>query len=158
MSDAKEGRLRTTKVWRLRTAPSSSDFAKASFPYQIDVEVKEYHADGSYFEAQYQGVSVGVPMAPAHARRLDGQTKLTVQGQLRVLDDDFVIMRNASDKTADGTTIPVPETKVPARCTPTVASSAALKGGDLGGSTRFAGAGAGSGGVLASKTGGSCTR
>ncbi|WP_061958453.1 hypothetical protein [Cupriavidus pauculus] len=120
--------------------------------------MKDYHADGSYFEAVYQGVSFGVPMPPAQARKLDGQARLTVSGQLRMLDDEFVIMRNATIRTADGTTVAVPETKVPARRTPSGAGEATLKGGMQ---LASAGANGGAGGAMAVKTGGkaagSCT-
>ncbi|GJG98187.1 MAP7 domain-containing protein [Cupriavidus pauculus] len=177
---ADKNTARTTKIWRLQTQTANADFTKfveslkrdkyetsaeyrkraekASFPYQLDIDVKDYHADGSYFEAVYQGVSFGVPMPPAQARKLDGQARLTVSGQLRMLDDEFVIMRNATIRTADGTTVAVPETKVPARRTPSGAGEATLKGGMQ---LASAGANGGAGGAMAVKTGGkaagSCT-
>lgn len=179
---AKNGTLHTAKVWKLQTGQiANSDFtkfvetlkkdkyettteyrnrvAKVSYPYQIDVDVKDYNADGSFIEAQYQGVPIGVPMAPAQARRLDGQTKLTLQGQLRVVDDEFVIMRNASVKASDGTTISVPDSKVPARRPGSAATSAAAKGADASVVMQSAGAGTPSGGMLKTggKAGGACS-
>lgn len=174
--------VHTVKAWFLRPTPAASSSElqkfveilkrdkyetsseyrkraeKASLPYQLDIDVKDYHADGSYFEAQYQGVSFGVPMPPAQARKLDGQARLTVSGQLRMLDEEFMIMRSATIKTADGTTISVPESKVPARRTPVGAAEAALKSSAQPAS---AGGASGVGQVMAIKTGnkaaGSCS-
>lgn len=88
---------------------------KLTQPFEMDVRVADYHADGAYFAGTYQGVPIGVPMSAAQARRLDGQSTLKVRGQLAVADEDFVELRNASVALPGGGTVAVPQSKLPAR-------------------------------------------
>ncbi|MDM8357385.1 hypothetical protein [Pandoraea communis] len=81
----------------------------------MEVAVRDYNADGSYFSGTYQGVPISVPMPGTQARRLDGMTSLNVKGQLSVVDEDFLELRSASITLQDGSLVPVPQSKLPAR-------------------------------------------
>ncbi|VVE87436.1 hypothetical protein [Pandoraea bronchicola] len=97
------------------TAEYRNRVAKLAQPFEMEVAVRDYNADGSYFSGTYQGVPIGVPMPSAQARRLDGMTSLSVKGQLNVVDEDFLELRNASITLQDGSLVQVPQSKLPAR-------------------------------------------
>ncbi|GAA5786705.1 hypothetical protein [Chitiniphilus shinanonensis] len=89
------------------TADYRARVAKLTLPYQMDIQVKDYDADGGYFVGEWRDVPIGVPVPPAQARQLDGQTTLSLKGQLAVLDENFLMLRDASVMLPDGGTLPL---------------------------------------------------
>ncbi|TJZ66663.1 hypothetical protein [Chitiniphilus eburneus] len=100
LASMKKDKYESTAEYRARVA-------QLTLPYQMEIGVKDYDADGGYFVGEWRGVPIGVPVPPAQARRLDGQTTLSLKGQLAVLDENFLMLRDASVLLPDGGTLPL---------------------------------------------------
>lgn len=90
---------------------STADYRKRlsalSMPFSMQVEVLDYDADLAQFSTRWQGMPMALPMPPAQARRLDGQPYITLNGQLQVLDENFLTLTQATANAPDGTRIPI---------------------------------------------------
>ncbi len=113
----KKGELRRTRVWKLGLEDgaqvseflaamqkdkyeTTSDFQKRvqafSTPYSMKVALQDYNADRGSFDAAWRGVPLQVPMSPAQARQFAGMKEMTLSGDLRALDEDFLELRKVS--------------------------------------------------------------
>ncbi|GHD64424.1 YncE family protein [Jeongeupia chitinilytica] len=111
MQALKKDKYESTSEYKARVA-------KLSQPFEMEISVVDYDADNSYFSGTWQGVPIGVPMPATQARKLDGMSTLLLKGQLGVIDDNFVELRNASVMLPDGTSLAVPQTKAQQAGTP----------------------------------------
>lgn len=82
--------------------------ATASAPYTLEVALADYDADRGAWTAQWQGIPLQVPMAPAQARRLEGVPRLVLEGRLHALDPDYLELQQPHAVMPDGQRAPLP--------------------------------------------------
>ncbi|MEK7945477.1 hypothetical protein WKR98_12035 [Pigmentiphaga sp. YJ18] len=76
--------------------------AALTLPHTMKVALQDYDADRGMFIGTWRDVPVMVPLPPAQARQFADATAMSVTGELRVIDEDYLELRNASVTTPAG--------------------------------------------------------
>lgn len=96
----KKDKFETSADYRRRVAA-------LTHPYSIKVNIADYDADRGQFLVSWRDIPLTVPMAPDQARKFSGTTEMTLQGELAMLEGDFLELRNAQAKSPAGDNIPL---------------------------------------------------
>jgi len=76
--------------------------ATLTLPHTMKVALQDYDADRGMFIGTWRNVPVMVPLPPALARQFADAKEMGVTGDLRVIDEDYLELRNASVTTPAG--------------------------------------------------------
>jgi len=96
----KKDKFETSTDYRRRVAA-------LTHPYSIKVNIADYDADRGQFLVSWRDIPFTVPMAPDQARKFSGRTEMTLQGELAMLEGEFLELRNAEAKGPAGDNIPL---------------------------------------------------
>lgn len=123
------------------TAQYQERLAAQTLPHAMQVKLVDYDADRGLFMGNWRGAPVQVPLPPAQARQFADAKDMNVSGELRMIDEDFLELRNASIITPSGQTQPLtlPE-GIPPKAAPASAQSPVGASGSGAGSAQRAGA------------------
>lgn len=79
--------------------------ATLTLPHAMKVALRDYDADRGMFIGSWRNVPVMVPLPPAQARQFADAKEMSVTGELRAIDEDYLELRNASVTTPAGQTV-----------------------------------------------------
>jgi len=94
--------------------------ATLALPHAMKVSLQDYDADRGMFIGTWRNVPVTVPLPPAQARQFADAKDMSVTGELRVIDEDYLELRNVSVTTPAGQAVKLvlpdgPAPRVPPR-------------------------------------------
>ncbi len=81
--------------------------ANLTLPYVMEVISKDYDADNEYFLAEWRGVQLGIPVPIDQARQLGDALTFKLSGQLRPIDQEFLLLVNGVITLPSGEKIPL---------------------------------------------------
>ncbi|MCZ2405282.1 MAG: hypothetical protein LC097_00885 [Burkholderiales bacterium] len=113
------------------TAEYRARLAGLTLPYRLNVSLHDYDADAGAFSGSWNGAPVHVPLAPADARLFAQARNIEVQGDLALLDGDFLELRNPSVTAPDGRRIALKVATGPAPTVKPVSNAPAAMGGGV---------------------------
>jgi len=87
------------------TAQYQERLATQTLPYTMKVALKDYDADRGRFLGTWRGAPVQVPLPPAEARQFADVREMSLKGELRVIGEDYLELRNATVTTPNGQTV-----------------------------------------------------
>ncbi|MDH2236713.1 hypothetical protein N5K27_10425 [Pigmentiphaga sp. GD03639] len=76
--------------------------ATLTMPHTMKVALRDYDADRGMFIGTWRNVQVSVPLPPAQARQFADAKEMSMTGDLRAIDEDYLELRNASVTTPGG--------------------------------------------------------
>lgn len=86
-----------------------------NYPFSMTVNVKDYNADQGAFSVTWKGVQMGIPLAANEARKLDQYNTFDLKGNLTPVDENFLMLKNASIQLENGTSISIPNRNIPSK-------------------------------------------